>query len=85
MRQNVQDCLDEGYFDGAGMETITHFMGSLVHFHPFFGPTAHPYTQAICEDLDRRYAGSFSADRSDLLREDGFYASFRGKNESSRL
>jgi len=35
----------------------------------FFDHTAHNYIRAICDDLDMRYAGSFSAEMYDLLKE----------------
>jgi multimeric flavodoxin WrbA len=34
----------------------------------FFDHTAHNYMRAICDDLDMRFAGSFSAGMYDLLR-----------------
>src|SRR4030066_1579805 len=35
----------------------------------FFDHTAHNYMRAICDDLDMRVAGSFSAEMYDLLKE----------------
>jgi AcrR family transcriptional regulator len=31
LRQNVQDCINEGYFAGARVETVALFMWALVH------------------------------------------------------
>ena len=36
----------------------------------FFDHTAHNYMRAICDDLDMRVAGSFSAEMYDLLKEE---------------
>jgi multimeric flavodoxin WrbA len=36
----------------------------------FFDHTAHNYMQAICDDLDMRYVGSYSAEMHDLLKEE---------------
>ena len=36
-----------------------------------FDHAAHNYMNAICDDLDMKYAGSFSADMDDLLKERG--------------
>jgi multimeric flavodoxin WrbA len=35
----------------------------------FFDHTAHNYMRAICDDLEMRYVGAFSADMYDLLKE----------------
>ena len=35
----------------------------------FFDHTAHNYMRAICEDLDMKFVGLFSAEMFDLLRE----------------
>jgi len=35
----------------------------------FFDHTAHNYMRAICDDLDMKYVGAFSADMHDLLEE----------------
>jgi multimeric flavodoxin WrbA len=37
----------------------------------FYDHTAHSYLHAICDDLEMRYAGSFSADTEDLLKDEG--------------
>ena len=43
----------------------TAFLTTSIHF---FDHTAHNYVHAVCDDLDMRYVGSFSADMSDLLK-----------------
>jgi multimeric flavodoxin WrbA len=40
-------------------------LSTSIHF---FDHTAHNYINAICDDLDMRYVGSFSADMYDLLK-----------------
>ena len=45
----------------------TAVLTTSIHF---FDHTAHNYMRAICDDLDMRYAGYFSADMYDLLREE---------------
>jgi multimeric flavodoxin WrbA len=48
----------------------------------FFDHTAHAYMRAVCDDLDMRFAGAYSAEMGDLLREEerrrllGFAAQF---------
>lgn len=37
----------------------------------FFDHTAHRYLNAVCDDLELRYAGGFSAEMYDLLRPQG--------------
>jgi multimeric flavodoxin WrbA len=37
----------------------------------FYDHTAHNYMRAICDDLDMRFAGSFSPHMEDLLKEEG--------------
>ena len=44
----------------------TAALSTSIHF---FDHTAHNYINAICDDLDMRYVGSFSADMHDLLKE----------------
>ncbi len=41
-------------------------LATSIHF---FDHTAHNYMHGICDDLDMRYVGSFSADMPDLLKE----------------
>lgn len=44
----------------------TAVLTTSIHFYDH---TAHNYMNAICDDLDMRYVGSFSADMYDLLKE----------------
>lgn len=44
----------------------TAVLTTSIHF---FDHTAHNYMNAICDDLDMKYAESFSADMHDLLKE----------------
>jgi multimeric flavodoxin WrbA len=44
----------------------TAVLTTSIHF---FDHTAHNYLRAICDDLDMKFAGSFSADMYDLLKE----------------
>jgi len=37
----------------------------------FYDHTAHNYLHAVCDDLEMKYVGSFSADMSDLMKEKG--------------
>jgi len=41
-------------------------LSTSVHFYDH---TAHNYINAICDDLDMKYVGAFSADMYDLLKE----------------
>ncbi len=43
----------------------TAFLSTSIHF---FDHTAHNYMQGVCEDLEMKYLGSYSADMSDLLK-----------------
>jgi multimeric flavodoxin WrbA len=43
----------------------TAALSTSIHF---FDHTAHNYINAICDDLDMRYVGSFSADMYDLVK-----------------
>ncbi len=43
----------------------TAFLTTSIHF---FDHTAHNYMNAVCDDLNMRYTGSFSADMYDLLK-----------------
>ena len=40
-------------------------LSTSIHF---FDHTAHNYIRAICDDLDMRFAGAFSAEMHDLLK-----------------
>lgn len=44
----------------------TAVLTTSIHFYDH---TAHNYMNAICDDLDMKYVGSFSADMYDLLKE----------------
>ena len=44
----------------------TAALSTSIHFYDH---TAHNYINAICDDLDTKYVGAFSADMSDLLEE----------------
>mgnify|MGYP001216052328 CR=1 FL=1 len=44
----------------------TASLSTSIHF---FDHTAHNYINAICDDLNMKYAGAFSADMGDLLKE----------------
>jgi len=46
----------------------TAVLSTSIHF---FDHTAHNYMNAICDDLDMKYLGSFSADMYDLLSRKG--------------
>jgi multimeric flavodoxin WrbA len=53
----------------------------------FFDHTAHAYMRAVCDDLDMRFAGAYSAEMEDLLKEEerrrllGFAGQFFGAIE----
>jgi multimeric flavodoxin WrbA len=53
----------EGVFKNRYAAVLT----TSIHF---FDHTAHNYMHAICDDLDMRFAGSFSAGMYDLLKEE---------------
>jgi multimeric flavodoxin WrbA len=46
----------------------TAALSTSIHF---FDHTAHNYIHAICDDLEMRFAGSFSAEMQDLLKDEG--------------
>jgi len=50
----------------AGKHAAT--LSTSIHF---FDHTAHNYVHAICDDLEMRFTGSFSAEMQDLLKEEG--------------
>ena len=52
--------------ESAFKDKYTASLSTSIHF---FDHTAHNYINAICDDLDMRYVGSFSADMYDLLKE----------------
>ncbi len=50
----------------AFQNRYTAVLTTSIHF---FDHTAHNYMHAICDDLDMKYVGAFSADMHDLLKE----------------
>ena len=50
----------------AFKDKYTASLSTSIHF---FDHTAHNYINAICDDLDMKYLGSFSAEMYDLLQE----------------
>ena len=57
----ISECDAKAVFENKYTAALT----TSIHF---FDHTAHNYMHAICDDLDMRYVGSFSADMSDLLK-----------------
>ncbi|MEN6465764.1 MAG: NAD(P)H-dependent oxidoreductase [Syntrophaceae bacterium] len=55
---------------GAGECFKNKYAASLSTSVHFFDHTAHSYVQAICDDLDMKYAGFYSAAMYDLLRRE---------------
>jgi len=53
--------------ENALKNKYTAVLSTSIHFYDH---TAQNYMNAICDDLDMKYAGSFSADMSDLLKEE---------------
>jgi len=51
----------------AFQEKYTAALSTSIHF---FDHTAHAYLHGICDDLDMRFVGSYSAAMYDLLEED---------------
>jgi multimeric flavodoxin WrbA len=51
---------------GCFKNKYTSILSTSIHF---FDHTAHNYMRAICEDLDMKFVGSFSAEMYDLLKE----------------
>ncbi len=54
--------------ENALKNKYTAVLSTSIHFYDH---SAQNYMNAICDDLDMKYAGSFSADMSDLLKEEG--------------
>ncbi len=50
---------------GCFKNKYTSVLSTSIHF---FDHTAHNYMRAICEDLDMKFVGSFSAEMYDLLK-----------------
>jgi multimeric flavodoxin WrbA len=69
----------------------TAALSTSIHF---FDNTAHNYIQAICDDLEMKYVGAFSAGMRDLLSEkererlvtfaEGFFGSIESKTPTTR-
>ena len=57
--RGVQDAFADKY---------TATLSTSIHFYDH---TAHNYMHAICDDLNMKYTGAFSADMQDLLEEGG--------------
>ncbi|MBN1812766.1 MAG: NAD(P)H-dependent oxidoreductase, partial [Anaerolineae bacterium] len=57
--RGAEDVFEDKY--AAALSTSIHF----------FDHTAHNYIHAICDDLEMRFAGSFSAEMQDLLKDEG--------------
>src|SRR5271157_6396303 len=53
---------------GAFQGKYTAALSTSIHFYDH---TAHNYINAICDDLGMRFVESFSADMTDLLKEEG--------------
>ncbi len=53
---------------GVFKNKYTAVLSTSIHF---FDHTAHNYMNAICDDLDMKYLGSFSAEMFDLLSRKG--------------
>lgn len=60
------ELLWERKVEDAFKNKYTSVLTTSIHF---FDHTAHNYMRAICEDLDMKFAGSFSAGMYDLLKE----------------
>jgi len=52
----------------AFKDKYTASLSTSIHFYDH---TAHNYINAVCDDLDMRYVGSFSPYMYDLLKEEG--------------
>jgi len=53
---------------GVFKDKHTAVLTTSIHF---FDHTAHDYMRAICDDLEMRFMGAFSAHMRDLMREEG--------------
>jgi NAD(P)H-dependent FMN reductase len=53
--------------ENALKNKYTAVLSTSIHFYDH---SAQNYMNAICDDLDMKYAGSFSADMGDLLKEE---------------
>lgn len=61
----IELVMEKGAKD-AFKDKYTAVLSTSVHF---FDHTAHNYMHAICDDLDMRYIGFFSAEMEDLLKK----------------
>lgn len=52
--------------EGVFKNKYSASLSTSIHFHDHI---AHNYINAVCDDLDMRYAGGFSPDMYDLLKE----------------
>jgi NAD(P)H-dependent FMN reductase len=78
------ELISENNVEGAFENKYAAVLTTSIHF---FDHTAHNYMNAICDDLNMKYVGSFSADMYDLVKEkerqrlilfaDDFRAKFR--------
>jgi multimeric flavodoxin WrbA len=57
------ELISERNVEGIFQDKYTAFLSTSIHF---FDHTAHNYIHAVCDDLEMRYVGSFSADMADL-------------------
>jgi multimeric flavodoxin WrbA len=60
------ELISEGKAESAFKNKYAASLSTSIHF---FDHTAHNYINAICDDLDMRFVGAFSADMYDLLKE----------------
>ena len=60
------ELISEKKSEDAFKNKYTAVLTTSIHF---FDHTAHNYMSAICDDLDMKYVGGFSADMDDLLKE----------------
>jgi multimeric flavodoxin WrbA len=56
---------------GAKAAFRNKYAASLSTSIHFFDYTAHNYINAVCDDLDMRFVGAFSADMYDLVKPEG--------------
>ena len=66
------ELISEKDVESAFENKYTAVLSTSIHF---FDHTAHNYMNAVCDDLNMKYVGSFSADMYDLVK----------KNERKRL
>lgn len=60
------ELISENHVEGAFENKFSAVLTTSIHF---FDHTAHNYMNAICDDLNMKHAGSFSADMYDLVIE----------------